>query len=111
MWVRVLCVGGGQSWWTNVANALACFPLRPYARYNMHLCLFVGVDSENKTVTFAQGLLSNEQMPSSELAIKHLVRICGEPPQVGLPPCPLALRRPRLGSVLLCVSYDPSMSP
>eukprot|EP00904_Undaria_pinnatifida_P011912 jgi/Undpi1/7851/HiC_scaffold_23.g10323.m1 len=50
-------------------------------RYNMKLCLFVGVDSENKTTIFAQGLLANEQIPSFEFAIDHLIAICGGHPK------------------------------
>eukprot|EP00904_Undaria_pinnatifida_P004254 jgi/Undpi1/1382/HiC_scaffold_11.g04774.m1 len=50
-------------------------------RYNMKLCLVVGVDSENKTTIFAQGLLANEQIPSFEFAIDHLIAICGGHPK------------------------------
>ncbi|CAM9950714.1 unnamed protein product, partial [Ectocarpus fasciculatus] len=51
-------------------------------RYDFKLCLFVGVDSENKTVIFAQGLLSNEQISSFDFANRFLLEICGGHPKV-----------------------------
>lgn len=52
-------------------------------RYGMHLMLFVGVDSENKTVVFAQGFFSDESTDSFLWALKHYCEICGGHPEVG----------------------------
>lgn len=50
----------------------------------MFFMLFVGVDSENKTVVFAQGFFSNELGDSFEWALKHYFAVCGGHPEVGL---------------------------
>ena len=79
-----VCDGG---WLCQPVYHRIVFPFPPAGRYNMKLCLFVGVDSENKTTIFAQGLLANEQIPSFEFAIDHLIAICGGHPKVGSYSC------------------------
>lgn len=49
----------------------------------MHLMLFIGVDSENKTVVFAQGFFSDESTASFKWALDHYCTICGGHPEVG----------------------------
>ncbi|CAN0300328.1 unnamed protein product, partial [Hapterophycus canaliculatus] len=51
-------------------------------RYDYKLCLYVGVDKEDKTVIFAQGFLSNEQSTSFDFANRFFVEICGGHPKV-----------------------------
>ncbi|CBJ29724.1 putative far-red impaired response protein [Ectocarpus siliculosus] len=51
-------------------------------RYNNKLCLFVGVDSENKTQVFAQGFFSNESTEAFDFANKFFLDICGGHPKV-----------------------------
>ncbi|CAN0435528.1 unnamed protein product, partial [Ectocarpus sp. 13 AM-2016] len=46
-------------------------------RYDMKLMLFIGVDSENKTIVFAPGFFSDEQTASFLWALEHYVEICG----------------------------------
>ncbi|CAN0435481.1 unnamed protein product, partial [Ectocarpus sp. 13 AM-2016] len=43
----------------------------------MKLMLFIGVDSENKTIVFAQGFFSDERTASFLWALEHYVEICG----------------------------------
>ncbi|CAM9639208.1 unnamed protein product, partial [Laminaria digitata] len=40
-------------------------------RYDLKLMLFIGVDSENKSVVLAQGFFSDEQTTSFLWALKH----------------------------------------
>lgn len=47
-----------------------------FVRAKLPLCVFMGVDSENKTRILAQALLMNEQTESYAFAIKHFVKIC-----------------------------------
>ncbi|CAN0255656.1 unnamed protein product, partial [Scytosiphon promiscuus] len=51
-------------------------------RYDFKLCLYVGVDIENKTVIFAQGFLSNEQSTSFDFANQFFIDVCGGHPKV-----------------------------
>lgn len=51
-------------------------------RYDLKLMLFIGVDSENKSVVLAQGFFSDEQTTSFAYALKHFVAICGGHPVV-----------------------------
>lgn len=51
-----------------------------FCRYDMKLMLFIGVDSENKSVVLAQGFFPDEQTTSFAYAIKHFVQICGGHP-------------------------------
>lgn len=44
----------------------------------MKLCLFIGVDSENKSVVFAQGFFSDEQTTTFVYALEHFKKICGD---------------------------------
>jgi len=46
--------------------------------------LYVGVDSENKTIVFAQGFLSNEQSETFDFANQFFLEICGGHPKVSL---------------------------
>ena len=48
----------------------------------MRLCLFVGVDAENKDVLFSQGFLANEQTSSFDFATNHYLEVVGGHPQV-----------------------------
>lgn len=57
---------------------------RSYNRYNYKLCLYVGVDSENKTQVFAQGFFSNESTEAFDFANKFFLDICGGHPKVGV---------------------------
>lgn len=56
----------------------------PYflSRYDLKLMLFIGVDSENKSIVFAQGFFSDEQPTSFLWALKHYCNICGGHPEV-----------------------------
>lgn len=49
-------------------------------RYDYKLCLYVGVDSENKTQVFAQGFFSNESTEAFDFANKFFLEICGGHP-------------------------------
>eukprot|EP00904_Undaria_pinnatifida_P011900 jgi/Undpi1/7840/HiC_scaffold_23.g10312.m1 len=51
-------------------------------RYDFKLCLYVGVDSENKTIVFAQGFLGNEQSETFDFANQFFLEICGGHPKV-----------------------------
>ncbi|CAB1099118.1 unnamed protein product [Ectocarpus sp. CCAP 1310/34] len=51
-------------------------------RYGMHFMLFIGVDSENKTVVFAQGFFSDQSSDTYQWALKHYCTICGGQPEV-----------------------------
>lgn len=42
----------------------------------MKLCLFVGIDSENKTRILAQGFVSDEQVTSFEKTLVFVIKIC-----------------------------------
>ncbi|CAN0491261.1 unnamed protein product, partial [Laminaria digitata] len=42
-------------------------------KYDLKLMLFIGVDSENKSVVLAQGFFSDEQTTSFAYALKHFV--------------------------------------
>ena len=46
-------------------------------RYDLKLMLFIGVDSENKSVDLAQGFFSDEQTTSFLWALKRYCTICG----------------------------------
>ncbi|CAN0133952.1 unnamed protein product, partial [Ectocarpus sp. 13 AM-2016] len=48
---------------------------------DVKLSLFMGVNSENKTVIFAQGFLSNEQNSLFDFANRFLLEICGGHPK------------------------------
>ncbi|CAN0478106.1 unnamed protein product, partial [Laminaria digitata] len=50
-------------------------------KYDLKLMLFIGVDSENKSVVLAQGFFSDEQTTSFAYALKHFVAICGAHPE------------------------------
>eukprot|EP00904_Undaria_pinnatifida_P011630 jgi/Undpi1/7598/HiC_scaffold_23.g10071.m1 len=50
-------------------------------RYDFKLCLYVGVDSENKTIVFAQGFLGNEQSETFDFANQFFLEICGGHPK------------------------------
>lgn len=54
---------------------------RRLCRYDLKLMLLVGVDSENKSVVFAQGFFSDEQTTSFSFALHHFVQICGGHPE------------------------------
>ncbi|CAM9640468.1 unnamed protein product [Laminaria digitata] len=51
-------------------------------RYGMKLCVFIGVDSENKTAILAQGFLADEPTDPFEFALKHLIKACEGHPKV-----------------------------
>ena len=55
-----------------------------FDRYDFKLCLYMGVDSENKTIVFAQGFLSNEQSETFDFANQFFLEICGGHPKVSL---------------------------
>ncbi|CAM9444741.1 unnamed protein product [Ectocarpus sp. 12 AP-2014] len=61
---------------------------------DVKLSLFVGVDSENKTVIFAQGFLSNEQNSSFDVANRFLLDICGGHPTVIITDADAAMTSP-----------------
>ena len=63
----------------------AAFPMM-LCRYDLKLMLFIGVDSENKSVVLAQGFFSDEQTASFLWALKHYCTICGGHPEVRKPP-------------------------
>ena len=50
-------------------------------RYDLKLMLFIGVDSENKSIVLAQGFFSDEQTTSFLWALEHYCNICGGHPQ------------------------------
>ena len=62
----------------------------------MRLCLFVGVDAENKDVLFSQGFLANEQTSSFVFATNHYLEVVGGHPQVTLS----LLLKAEIGNVL-----------
>lgn len=43
----------------------------------MHFMLFVGVDSENRTVVFAQGFFSDQSSDTYTWALEQYCKICG----------------------------------
>lgn len=49
----------------------------------MHFVLFLGVDSENRTVVFAQGFFSDQSSDTYKWALEHYCKICGGHPEVG----------------------------
>ncbi|CAM9288476.1 unnamed protein product, partial [Laminaria digitata] len=51
-------------------------------RYDLKLMLFIGVDSENKSIVLAQGFFSDEQTTSFLWALKHYCNICGGHPEL-----------------------------
>ena len=51
-------------------------------RYDLKLMLFIGVDSENKSIVLAQGFFADEQTASFLWALKHYCNICGGQPEV-----------------------------
>lgn len=55
-------------------------------RYDLRLMLFIGVDSENKSIVLAQGFFSGEQTTSFLWALKHYCSICGGHPEVSNTP-------------------------
>ena len=67
-----------------VCQPLSFLISRGLGRYDMKLCLFIGVDSENKSIVLAQGFLSDEQITSFERVLKHFIIICGGHPEVSL---------------------------
>lgn len=65
-------------------RALHCCCGHIFFRYGFKLCLYVGVDSQNKTIVFAQGFMSNEQAESFDFVNKVFVEICGGHPKVSV---------------------------
>lgn len=55
-------------------------------RCDLKLMLFIGVDSENKSIVLAQGLFSDEKTTSFLWALKHYCSICGGHPEVSNAP-------------------------
>ncbi|CAM9836724.1 unnamed protein product [Pylaiella littoralis] len=52
--------------------------------FNASLCLYVGVDSENKRQVFAQGYFSRESTEAFDFANKSFLEICGGHPKAGV---------------------------
>lgn len=51
-------------------------------RYQMLVCIFVGVDGENKSQVLCQALMGNEQTESFEWVLRNFLVLCGRPPEV-----------------------------
>ena len=60
----------------------APFPNTLCRRYDLKLMLFIGVNSENKSIVLAHGFFSDEQTTSFLWALKHYSNICGGHPEV-----------------------------